>query len=238
MFYVCKKSLEEPVVFLHGFLGSHADWSEFLPAFSHSFAFDLPGHGKSGIYSLDELYNAIPEKAHLVGYSLGGRIALRLLFSYPKKFSSLSLLSAHPGLEDMKAKEARIESDKKWAALLKTLPMEAFLKEWYNRPLFAKSPIPAYRTEQNPEFLEEVLLTYSLGKQPSYWQALEETKTPLLFLFGGEDKTFLPIYERLTKIANISTGLLEGATHSLPLEKPKESLEKIRTFIKEIKCSS
>lgn len=231
MFYTHKASLEKPVVFLHGFLGTHADWDDFLPSFSHTYAFDLPHHGKSPAYSLDDLYQALPQDAHLIGYSLGGRIAMRLLFSYPPKFSSLTLISAHPGLDDSVEKEKRIQSDEAWGSLLDTLSMEEFLKKWYSRPLFAKSPIPSSRKEQNKVGLKEILLTYSLGRQTSYWKEIEKTDTPLLFLFGEEDQNFLPIYERVRTFPRVTTSLIPGATHALHLEKPKQVLGIIQEFL-------
>lgn len=105
---------QPPLVLLHGFLGSSYDWRELLPHLSQDYyciAVDLPGHGRSCDIQIDSpgfsdcvallrhtLLKAGIPRFHLLGYSLGGRIALHLAQTWPEALLSLHLESCHPGL--------------------------------------------------------------------------------------------------------------------------------------------
>src|SRR5699024_8696333 len=98
----------EPIVLLHGFTGSSATWTYFVEQWKNDFhviTLDLSGHGKTHAresktmesFSRDfnELLSLLNiEKAHLVGYSMGGRTALSFAQYYPEKIESLVLESA------------------------------------------------------------------------------------------------------------------------------------------------
>src|SRR5918994_5654049 len=104
------------VLCLHGFMDSAADWQDVATAIGDQascIALDLPGHGssldlapeaytmegtaRSVIRTLDELEVRRPV---IVGYSMGGRLALYLALHYPERCVGLILESASPGLED------------------------------------------------------------------------------------------------------------------------------------------
>jgi len=97
-----------PAVLLHGFGGDAGSWLFNLPALGEErriFAPDLPGHGASdkrvGDGSLEALAAVITgfmdavgvERAHLVGHSLGGALALQIAHTCPARVASLALLA-------------------------------------------------------------------------------------------------------------------------------------------------
>lgn len=150
-----------PLVFLHGFLGTKADWVALMPALSqhfHCICIDLPGHGEHQqawptlannqdtplngftlcvsaiVASMDNLGI---DKFHLYGYSLGGRIALHLAQTHPNRLHSLQLESCHPGLEQAKEKKARLQNDTLWADRLMRQQADEFLNLWYQQAVFA-----------------------------------------------------------------------------------------------------
>ena len=107
------------IVFLHGFTGSTETWNEVSSLFDGKFktvAIDLTGHGKSAVpenherYSMEEqvedleaLFDKLSLQSFtLVGYSMGGRIALAYTLKYPGRVTSLILESASPGLKTEK----------------------------------------------------------------------------------------------------------------------------------------
>ncbi len=130
-----------PLVFLHGFLGCKEDWEEMIPHFEDNYrciAIDVPGHGSSP-YCEDilsalkaEILHLCSEKPILIGYSMGGRIALQLRACAEK----LIILSGHPGLKAQKEKEERLKSDQMWSEKLLKIPFEEFFAQWYAQPVF------------------------------------------------------------------------------------------------------
>lgn len=201
-----------PLVFFHGFLGRSDDWkpvSSFLPAAS-CIGIDLPGHGDSPF--MKEFDIDIPH-FHLVGYSMGGRIAMAYAAKHPEQIASLTLMSSHPGLKSEEEKQKRLASDQEWAKLLLELPIDEFLLRWYNQPIFKTfKPDLAMRKKQNVSGLASALIHYSLAKQPHY--EIDHV------LIGEKDEKFLALYKNPVIIPN--------AGHMVHLENPQAVAEIIR----------
>ena len=108
-------------------MGSKTDFAEVIDLIAGRYCcllVDLPGHGGTEVsYDLDyqmsntawgliELLKVLKiSSCFLVGYSMGGRIALYLALHFPQYFSGVVLESASPGLETLKEKKLRIERD-------------------------------------------------------------------------------------------------------------------------------
>ena len=194
-----------PLVFLHGFLGSAADWHPLcshLPP-CHCIGLDLPGHGQSPF--MTQFHIDIP-RFHLIGYSMGGRIAMAYAKEHPEQIASLRVLSAHPGLKSEEERRLRWESDQAWAKLLLELPIDDFLLRWYDQPIFKSfQPDLSMRKQQNIPDLAAALLHYSLAKQPVY--DIDHG------LVGEWDTKFRALYRRPIVIPN--------AGHVIHLENPQ-----------------
>ena len=111
------------VLFLHGFMGSSADWREIMAVIGDQtfrIAVDLPGHGASlglppDTYTIEGATRAVigtleeleVVRPVLAGYSMGGRLALYLGLRYPERCAGLFLESASPGLESAGERAAR-----------------------------------------------------------------------------------------------------------------------------------
>lgn len=199
---ILKKGEGVPIVFLHGFLGSSSDWQavcSFLPD-STCIGIDLPGHGDS---PFTETFDIDLPYFHLVGYSMGGRLALRI----PKeKVASLTLLSVHPGLKTEEEKQKRLQSDLEWVRLLRELPIDEFLKRWYDQPLF-KPFVPdlSMRKKQNIPALAASFMHYSLAHQKRY--EIDHV------LVGERDTKFRSLYENPI--------IIPHAGHAIHLENPQ-----------------
>lgn len=193
-----------PLVFLHGALGTSADWEpvcSFLPP-CRCIAFDLPGHGKSPFVK-DFVIN-IP-RFHLIGYSMGGRIAMAYAQKNPQQVASLTVMSTHPGLKTEEEKAARLKSDYEWAELLFTLPIDEFLFRWYNQAIFKPfRPDLTMRKRQNIPDLAAAFIHFSLAKQPFY--EIDEG------LVGERDEKFRALYKNPV--------LIPEAGHMVHLENP------------------
>jgi len=151
------------LTFLHGFLGSPEDWENLnLPGKFLT----LPGHHGRPL-DLSLLEKEIPERTTLIGYSLGGRLAMHFAWQFPERIERLIILSANPGLEE--GREERMAWDEKWAGLLETEGMGRFVKKWYEQPLFSTldSGQLKGREDHDPRVLARVLRELSPAKLPS-----------------------------------------------------------------------
>ncbi len=200
-------SKRPPLVFLHGFLGKGSDWEavcSYLPP-CRIYCPDLPGHGNSPFtenFTLD-----LPDPTfHLIGYSMGGRLAAAYAEKNPQRIASLTLLSTHPGLRTEEEKKKRWESDSRWAKLLFELPIDEFLARWYDQPVF-KPYVPdlTLRKKQNIAALVQSLLHNSLSKQPVY--ELDQV------LVGEYDEKFRALYKNPI--------LVPKSGHMIHLENPQ-----------------
>jgi len=181
------------------------------------------------------------EDAHLVGYSMGGRLALALLLQHPALFSSATLIGAHPGLDTSNLKRERIESDAQWAADLRRHGIEAFVERWERQSLFVSQKKLSVdtllhqrvlRLGHNEEGLALALDCLGLGQMPNYLLRVSEIRVPVEIIAGELDPKFQLIGEGLA--AKIPKGelLIIGATgHNAVLEQPKIVFEQIKKWL-------
>ena len=142
---------DTPLLFLHGFLGSGRDWAETAEAFPDypCVLVDLPGHGLSAgcptrlhpmplaaLALLTVLDRLDIEQCVPVGYSMGGRLALWLALSHPRRCRGLVLESASPGIDSERERKRRRKWDESKALRLERQGLHDFLEEWYRQPLF------------------------------------------------------------------------------------------------------
>lgn len=250
-------SSNPPLLMLHGFLGSCEDFGAITPPLSQQFYCiipDFPGHGKtqtnSGFYTFPTTAQALIEllnhlgifQTNLLGYSMGGRLALYLVCCFAERFSRVILESASPGLKTAEERRLRVERDEAIAQQLQTTPLSDFLLIWYNNPLFAslKAHPKAYaemlqrRQRNNSTELANALRGFSTGQQPSLWKCLPLVNVPLLLLVGALDNKFLAIsYDILTQTAQNTTNIrvVKSCGHNIHLE---DSAAYVRTIIQHL----
>ena len=151
---VGRRGSGDPLLLLHGFTGRGTSWDPHARAFARRFTAlvpDLPGHGRSGIPAdpargaveriADDLtfvlgrLGAAP--AHVVGYSFGARVALRLAVVHPGAVRRLVLESPSAGIADPAERAARRAADAALADRIERDGVEAFVAEWERQPVFA-----------------------------------------------------------------------------------------------------
>ena len=190
---------------------------------------------------LQTLYHEIEKKKLskiiLIGYSMGGRIALAFAHKFPTLIEHLIILSANPGIESDLSRNVRMEEDLKWIELLEEKGLNNFLTAWYDQPLFAPlrgkeklfAEVLLRRKEQNVSSLKDILLRLSPAKQPSFWKILKNFPFPTLFLFGECDMKYRVIAKSLSEIGcGITVDLIANSGHAVHLENPKSTYKKIR----------
>ncbi len=215
------------MVFLHGFLGSSADWDPVIARLQKDYfclAIDLPGHGATALRpahfsSCADLIRSVfpPRPVHLVGYSMGGRLAFYLALHYPQLFSRVSLESTSPGLRTLQEQEQRRAQDERRACELETGDFALFLRHWYSQSLFSTLDVEAMiakRSINDPAALAASLRILGLGSQPSLWGKLKETLAPLQLIVGEKDEKYRQIAEEICGEApHIPIRLMRGCSH-------------------------
>jgi len=226
------------VVMLHGFLGTGGDWAgvaRFLQPRFRCLLPDLPGHdgrpldpvvGEDPFAAYSEflwrkLEPLLPPRFALVGYSLGGRLALDLACRHPHRISALMLEAAHPGLPLAGERAERAVVDADWARRFETEPWPRVLDDWYRQPVFAslsdeqRRAFIARRSAQLPGILSEVLRSTSLARQPNRWDDLPRLTMPIGFLVGRLDEKFCAVGDRMAGLVpHFTLVKLDGLGHN------------------------
>ena len=138
------------LVFLHGFSGDSREWQTVGAAFSAypQLYIDLPGHGGSRevrVSGFAEVSLRLEKTlAHyhvrdywLIGYSLGGRIAMFFASQPRRGLCGLVVEGGHPGLQDAYQRRQRACSDAAWAERFRREPLAQVFADWYQQPVFA-----------------------------------------------------------------------------------------------------
>lgn len=228
-----KKGEGSPLLFLHGFMGSGIDWQPIVSQIKNRtcIAPDLPGHGKTPWTNReisDLLVETLPQEAvDLVGYSLGGRLAIRFAMRYPERIRSLTLLSSHYGLKTEEEKQKRLKADQAWALKFRTEPFGKIIEQWYSQDVFSSlkekpkllQEMISKRAAQDPTFLAKALETWSLGLQECAEEFLR-TLPRLKIFYGSLDHKFAALYSGWDQAHEIP-----NAGHCLHLEAPKTITE-------------
>jgi len=243
---------------LHGFTGRAASWNEHFGPLARHFrvlALDLLGHGETSIpsglarYRIEEsaadviavLQAAGALPAALLGYSMGGRLALYTALTYPSTFHALILESASPGLRDEAARQERLQKDEALASSILEHGVPAFVDAWEQLPLFAtQRAMPAERRARqrairlgnDPLGLANSLRGMSTGAQPSLWERLPELKIPVLLITGSEDAKFNAIADEMMPLLPYAQRvIISGAGHTAHVEQPAQFDEAVTRFL-------
>jgi 3-oxoadipate enol-lactonase len=229
------------VLFLHGIGGNRNHWREQLPIFASRFkaaAWDARGYGESDDYAgalkfedftadvLRVLDHFKQQKAHLVGLSMGGRIARNFALRYPERVARLVLANTTPGFDAMTPEQVR-----------------KFVDERKNRtPDSMKALISRHA---RPGAYEDLLASFKALRPASYLKTLEASvaqdraapiekiRVPTLVVTSDEDKVYPPETARLMakRIPGALLAVISGAGHLSNLEQPGQFNQVVLRFL-------
>lgn len=217
-----------PFVALHGFAGRGSDWAILRDRLKgHAWlAPDFPGHGpepsgeadlEAHLATIDRALGFFSEPPVLLGYSMGGRVALHAALATPERFSALVLIGASPGLQTETERVARRESDAALAGRILNSDIREFLTGWDASPLLAgRAAMPEpwktrsfeARAKNTPAGLAASLAGVGTGALPSLWEKLGGIEIPVLLITGANDEKFTDIARRMAE-------KIPGATHAI-----------------------
>lgn len=224
------------IAFLHGFLGRPQDW---LPTLA---ALGLP---QDCAWDLEESFRHIqPESAGvwatqlsretevLVGYSMGGRLALEAA-RVPGAVRRIVVVGAHLGLSSSEERALRIASDDVWAERFRLEPWEELMHAWGRQAVFANTvELHRRESEHDRQTLANVMQVMSLGRQVPIWEKPWRLGVQVDYIVGARDEKFQKVaLDGLNRGLKMRVHTVAGAGHRVPWEKPEAFHEALRNVL-------
>lgn len=250
--YFDNRQNEVWLVWLHGLLGNQRDWGTIL-SFMRDWpclTVDLPGHGESvniranSFVDVNALLTETLKQNNisqyiLIGYSLGGRIAMYHACNSGSALKGLAVEGGNLGLKSVDDKQHRILHDHLWANKFRSQPLDNVLNEWYRQPVFSdlsskqREQFIAYRRNNDAQRVADILESTSLGRQPWLGDNLcrlhEQNKLPLCYLCGEYDAKF----QNMAAEYGLPLKIIAQAGHNAHRSNPQGFSQQLISFLKE-----
>ncbi len=252
-----------PVVLLHGFTGDVSTMrglSKRLAADHRVIVPDLVGHGRSstperltayGVGAMAGHVASLVERIghdqfHLVGYSMGGRVALTLACESPERVRSLGLIGASAGIADDRRRSERRRDDEVLADRIEADGLGRFVEEWLANPLFAtqgrlgsahSARARRQRLANDPSGLARSLRGGGTGAMIPLHDRLAGCDIPTVVIAGDEDGKFRSISSDLVdSLPDAHRVIIDHAGHAAHLEQPDAVASAIAAHISDIEA--
>ena len=233
------------MILVHGFTQSADAWqplAERIATRHEVLALDAPGHGRSaeiraGLWDGARLLSEAGGRGAWIGYSMGGRLLLHVALTRPDLVERMVLVSASGGIDDAEERAARVASDEQIARRVERDGVEAFVRWWLDRPLFATLPDAAAaldaRLGGTSAGLAWSLRLAGAGRQEPLWDRLGGIEVRVLVVVGELDAAYRQRGERLVRAIgpNARLEVVAGAGHACHLEQPEAWLAVVAPFL-------
>ena len=248
----------EPVIVIHGFTGSGAAMAPLADRLDgwRRIAVDLPGHGRSpappepSCYGVEAMAASVATLAaniadrpcHIIGYSMGGRIALALAVAHPHECRSLTLISATAGIDDQAERARRRQADTALADRIGALGLDRFVEDWMALPMWdtLRARLTATEWEASmrqrrscdPVGLANSLRVGGTGSMTPLWDRLRMLDVPTLLVCGELDAKFVALGRQMNDLLPESElAVMPGVGHAVHLETPDLCTDTVADFM-------
>jgi pimeloyl-ACP methyl ester carboxylesterase len=240
----------DPVVLIHGGFGDRRMWDDQFDVLARDYRvlrYDHRGFGRSPApdttYSpirdlLQLLDRAEMDRAHLVGNSLGGALAITFALLHPERVRSLTVVAS--GADGFRYPQSDIEAITEVVALMRGGKQEEALTKWLANPMLAV-------VNTQPEVREEVermvrenagIWTMPAWPQqpltPPARERLGRIRIPTLVVIGDRDarsvRTFGDSTARM--IPGAERVVMTGTDHLPHMERPEEFNRLLVAFLR------
>ncbi|MFT5469771.1 MAG: 2-succinyl-6-hydroxy-2,4-cyclohexadiene-1-carboxylate synthase [Verrucomicrobiales bacterium] len=237
---------------IHGNLGHPSEWNQVQESFGPGFEWNCPNLWEDPVAPFAAWADRFNDQAEaldpcpiLLGYSLGGRLAMHALASAtPPLWEAAIFVSAHPGFPPNSENDRHLRSqrDTTWASTLRQDGAVKFLRDWNAQEVLRGQPISSRQVAtvaKHPDSIAQAFEVWSLGLQADLRQQLLDSGVPQLWVVGAEDAKFRAIAEEaVAAIPSATLDVIEGCGHRVPLQKPRELAESICRFLTALKLKT
>ena len=171
----------------------------------------------------------------LMGYSMGGRLALHALLEAPELWAGVIVIGADPGYPSSEKRENQLLTDRVWAKRFLAESWNEVLDAWDALPVFCGRPCSTLRQEKDfdRERIAHYFEVFSKGHQNDLLPALSKIKhPPILYITGEEDITYKQIAIQLSQscpaVRHVS---IPAAGHRVPWEATEYFIRVVQEFI-------
>ncbi|WP_210135237.1 2-succinyl-6-hydroxy-2,4-cyclohexadiene-1-carboxylate synthase [Staphylococcus sp. GDX8P80P] len=258
-FYQSKRETNQLLVLLHGFISDSRTFDAHVDPLLQEvnvLTVDLPGHGQDQssmdvtwdfpflAKQLDKLLDMYESyKVTLLGYSMGGRVALYYALYGKHTINKLILESSSPGIKEETNRYERQQIDAARAKVLEIAGLEVFVNDWEKLPLFytqqhldkaQKTAMRDMRMAQDPYKLAKALRDYGTGHMPNLWDQISRIQIPCFILTGELDQKFVKTGQAMNKDMRYSqVHTFSNVGHTIHVEDKAEFDTIVLGFLKE-----
>lgn len=205
------------IYLLHGNLGTSQDWNALQDWLPQGIAttislWDLLDDDSSLENTGKKLLDICEKDSTIVGYSLGGRLAMHAFLANPKHWETAIFMSSHFGIRTERARQERLLRDQEWARLCLTLSRKEFMRRWNDQPVFLGSTDIIPPKDLDFEQVARAFDVWSLGRQKNLAPLLARCRDLWRSFVGEHDKKFRTLWERQFAA---ETNLIKGAGHRI-----------------------
>lgn len=243
--------------FLHGFLRTPSDaqliltddlYDELWAPHLWDYPFPNPSPGfEDWVENFYQTYSDLHtlgsslKQRILVGYSMGGRLALQVFKKNPGFWNQLILISANTGFEDVwrptenfslfPERQTRIEADHEWAKKFLHLDKEMLLEQWNQREIFNTQISQDHLPLPPRDKLAKALTHWSLAYQENMRSLILEHSKKIISFVGENDFKYRKLWEPLQKKSqDLTLKIIPQASHRIFVDNPVALRESIHSL--------